>query len=152
MPFKFRLEVVLKLRKEQEREIQMQLAALRQQEFQITQRLGQIAEERRSWVSIYNEEGKRIGAEKRLLIIGHYFSALDSETARHVKVLKDLNEQIDEVSAKAKRAYRATKQIEHIRDLQKERYELEKKQKENRDTAELVALRFVSLKPEEACL
>lgn len=152
MAFRFRLESLYKIRKQEEREAEIELGRLRQLQYQLIQRREELQKEQNRWIDTYSEEGMKQDASSQLLTIERYLIALDGESQKRQREMMLLSKDIEKAIMKVEERYRSRKQIEHLRDKMKGEYEELIQQKERKDTAEMTLLRFVRGQQEEVTL
>lgn len=142
MPFKFKLEMLLRMRKEEEREASLHLQELRQKENVILQRISFISDERKSWVRSYTDMGKQEHDSSELLLIEQYLGALDVQRMQCQQALGNMQAEISSAMEELQRKMTARKQLDHLRENQYEAYMHELQKKERKQVEEIVSLRF----------
>lgn len=141
MAFKFRLQGILRLREMEEKEAKIELGRLRQEEHRLEENIREILGQRSDWADRYNARGREENPESDMLIIEKFLIGLEG-TQRHLEAtLGQMRQRINLQIAVVEKAYKAKRQIEKLREKQKEEYEFELKAKESREIQDLTMLR-----------
>lgn len=147
--FKFRLEGLYRLRKEEERQALFLVQELRQKEIFLLQEIRRVGDERQEWTRKYNGIGLEPNSQSDLFMIEQYFIVLEKEERTLQDNLTKVYRDLESAVAKVKLTYRARRQIERLKEKQQEEYDAEIKRKEMRDIDEFNALNFVHRMPQE---
>lgn len=139
--FRFRLEGIFRLRREQEREAMLEVQRMRH-ELETTQhRIKTLGDERSAWVKVYNGATLETGGERNRWLIEQYLVGLDRETLHQHAMEKRWMQQLERAMNAARLAMRARKQVEYLRDRQWEAHQQELKWQEIKMLDELSVLR-----------
>lgn len=146
--FRFRMEKIFRLRKEEERQAQMEVQRLRLEESRILERIRSLTAQQELWTEAYNRAAVHDGSES-VLLVEQYLVALDNERQHQELELQRHQEILARALKKLEEAHRARRQIEHLRDIKKQEYDQESRWAEQKDLGEIAVLRYVQNKNEE---
>lgn len=141
--FKFRLEGLYKVRKEEERQALFAVQGLRQKEVFLHQSLRHLAQERAEWICHYNQTGQESGSPAELLLIEQYLISLESQERHQKNQLRLLQQEIQKALEEVQRTYRARRQVEHVRERQKALFDEASRRIDRRETDDLTSLRHL---------
>lgn len=150
MAFKFRLEGVYKIRKEEEYEAQQALGKLLQKKRSMEDNLASIRMARNDWSEVYNQKGMTSSEAMDVMLVEKYLIALDEQEKAQIMAIRTITFQIDAALKEFEAAYKARKQVEFLRDKNKAEYDEDIKRRENMETMEMTTLRFAHQKLKEA--
>ncbi len=143
MPFKFRMNVLLKIRKEEERQAQIRLGELRKIENEIVVRINTAVLGRTEWSRNYNDEARKAAPERELMLIEKYLIALEGHQRLAETELRELSKEVKVAVANVEKAYKGKKQMEYLRDKQKKDYDDSMELRIKKETEEINLVRFV---------
>lgn len=143
MAFKFRMEVLLKIKKEEERQAQLKLAELRRREHALALKIQELVKSRSDWTLTYNQEAKEMAPEKNLMLIEKYLIALEDFQRMTEFQLRELSKEIKEAVRVVEAAYKAKKQFEYVKDKQKRIYDEELTRKMAKEIEDINTVRFI---------
>ena len=141
--FRFPMEVLYRLRKEEERQALFVVQSLRQKLSALEHLIQTLENERREWIYFYNELGKKQDGQSEILLAEQYLIMLERQQRHKAEEARLVIKDIDKALVEVKKAYQARRQVEHLRETRKEAYDLEIQKMERRDVDEMNALRFV---------
>ncbi|GEM_PF-4520272 len=140
--FIFRLEGLLRLRREEERQAFYEVQRLRQRELECERDIFFIREERAKWVGAYDTVARATVLSHDMQLIEQYLGALDHRQLQRTKTLQGIRQQIAGALHTARLAMQARKQIEHLKEQQYRIYCEEVARAERRAVDELNMMRF----------
>lgn len=144
MAYKFRLEGILKLRKEEEKEAQMNLGKLRQEQLKLLNEVKANKETRTAWTNEYNATNSTKDEPANILLIENYLAHLDRYDFYLNDKLRKLEASIIQAISLVQEKHQATKQIQFLKDKSYAEYKKELKIKETKETDDLNMLRFIN--------
>ncbi len=159
--FQFRLEGIYKLRKEAERECELEVQKLRFTEGQILNRLQEISNDEFKWSEVYNDIGQKdtplttdqeggvVHVTEWRMMVENYLISLEAERRSWQNQLSKMKIEIQKAMAKLQEAYRARKQVEHLKELQHRQYREEMERQQQKESEEMSVIRFTYLKQQE---
>lgn len=139
--FKFRLQKLYTLRKEEERQSLLIVQTLRQKEIFFLRNLDEVRQERGLWCQKYNKAGQS-GNSAEISLIEDYLSALEKQETELSLACLSIEKEIQKALEEVQKTYQARRQVEHLKDKQKSNYEEELRRLERRSVDEWNALRF----------
>jgi flagellar export protein FliJ len=141
--FKFPLEGLYRWRKEEERQAVMIVQGLQMRENGILQKIRNIEELRWEWVATYNQCAMKEKGQADLILIERYLGVLDQNKNYEETMLRKVREDLRAATEAARKVYRALKQVEHLRDARRHKFEEEFRRHEQKGIDEINSLRFV---------
>ncbi len=138
--FRFKLEGILKMRRETERQCEMEVQRIQALIQNILLRQTQIIAEQTQWRQSFNDPAATFSWRS---LIENYLIALDHESAYQERVQAGLEVEMKEAQEKLKEAYKARKQVEHLKDKQRQEYLQKINKLMEKEMAEMTILRFV---------
>lgn len=141
--FKFKMEGLYKLRKEEERQEMMVMAKLRERETDLNRKMKAIENKRGVWVENYNSVGSSYQKGEDVYLIEQYLSALDLQKIKMEDQMRNLQREIQQELVRLEKAFTARKQVESFKEKQEERWREEIRKKENYILDEMNNIRFI---------
>lgn len=118
MRFRFPLEGLLRIRKEEERQAVYELQRLRHEEARLQQRIEHIRTQREIWTRAYSQLGRVEHVPEDTLLVEQYLAALDAQRNHLSRLLGTLRRDIAQAMELVSQRMRARKQLEHLREKQ----------------------------------
>lgn len=103
-------------------------------------RKSQMTAEQNHWRQSYNDPAATYGWRN---LIENYLQALEHEEAYHDKTLSALEKEMQSAQAQLKEAYKARRQVEHLKDKKRHTYIQHINKLMEKEMAEMTILRFV---------
>ncbi len=141
--FHFPLEGLYRWRKEEERQAVLLVQGFQIRENQILKSLHELETLRGEWVAAYNERSMKEDSQTDLFLIENYLAVLDRNKAHEESVLRKVREDLRVATEAARKVYRALKQVEHLRDSRRRKFEEELRLHERKSIDEINSLRYV---------
>jgi flagellar export protein FliJ len=143
MKFVFRLEAFYRLRKEEERQAQIELGRQQKEKVILEQALASIIEEERHWADVYNSSSSLPSAGHEMVLTEQYLIVLEDRRRFQNVLIRKKEEDVRKAQMVVAAAFKARKQIELLREKHKEAFDLEEHLQEKRQAMEMAQLRFV---------
>ncbi|QQR81121.1 MAG: flagellar export protein FliJ [Deltaproteobacteria bacterium] len=137
--FHFKLEGILKLRREAERQCEMEVQRIQALIQGIYTRMNQISLEQDIWRKSYNEAGSN---HAWLFLIENYLVTLEQESVYQERNLQGLQDESQLAQEKLKEAYKARRQVEHLKEKQHHEYLQKMNKLMEKEMSEMTILRF----------
>ncbi len=147
--FKFRLEGLYKFRLELERQAQLEVQQLRLEESLILKNLHKIRDQQEEWGKAYNLATQNPEDQKWIFLVEQYLIALDREKINQEVKLANLRITLEEAIRKVEKAYQSRRQVELLREREREEFYKNMERVEQREMSELNAIRFLHQQKEE---
>ncbi len=136
--FRFKLEGILKIRREEERQREAEVQRIQALIRDVVLRMNQIASEQNQWRKSHDE----VENHAWIQMIEQYLLALEHEAKYQTQTLSDLETELLDAQEKLKEAYKARRQVEHLKDKQKSEYIKALNKMIEKEMSEMTILRF----------
>ena len=142
------MEGILKVRKEEERQCEMEVQRIQALIQGVLTRLNQISTEQSSWREAYT---KIDATHAWLLLIENYLLALEQEWTWQTQTRTTLEQESEVAHVKLRAAYKARRQVEHLKEKEKRDYLQKLHKLIEKEMSEMTILRFThqQMKQEE---
>lgn len=142
MRFRFPLEGLLRIRKEEERQAMYELQRLRHEEARLQQRIEHIRAQRDIWTRAYSQLGRVEHVSEDTLLVEQYLAALDAQRNHLSRLLGALRRDIAQAMELVSQRMRARRQLEHLREKQYREFCAAVQRMERRAMDDMNTLRF----------
>jgi len=147
--FNFKLNALLKWRRELERQVEMEMTELKQKEFSIMSSIHSVQEKQGEWMNKYNQEMCSSNGQDWIELYENYLVNLEKNRLKLESDLAVLKIKIQAVSQKLTLAYQSRRQVEVLKEKEFISYEQELKNWELKQASEIASIRFVREKQKE---